>query len=91
MNKGTGCIRARIRDLVATTAGQHSFTMGLTTDLAKLQTGTITNAEIHYGLQSKHQQAALSLPLKKQTVLRWNLSYLRREGHTMPNPVQMMC
>ena len=51
MNKGTGCIRARIRDLVATTAGQHSFTMGLTTDLAKLQTGTITNAEIHYGLQ----------------------------------------
>ena len=51
MNKGTGCIRARIRDLVASVAGQHSFTMGLTTDLAKLQTGTITNAEIHYGLQ----------------------------------------
>ena len=51
MNKGTGCIRARIRDLQATTAGQHSFTMGLTTDLSKLQAGTITNADIHYGLQ----------------------------------------
>ena len=51
MNKGTGCIRARIRDLQAVTAGQHSFTMGLTTDLAKLQAGTITNPDIHYGLQ----------------------------------------
>tara|TARA_R110000764_G_scaffold39031_2_gene86906 strand:+ start:35 stop:1789 length:1755 start_codon:yes stop_codon:yes gene_type:complete len=51
MTKGTGVIRTRIRDLVASTATEHSFTMGLTTDAGKLQLGTLTNADIHYGLQ----------------------------------------
>jgi hypothetical protein len=53
MTKGTGCIRVRVAELATAAAGQHSFTFGLTKDLAKLQAGTLTGGDIHYALQCR--------------------------------------
>lgn len=50
MNKGTGCIRVRAAEITDTT-GTVSFSMGLVLDKTVLEQGTITNANIHYGLR----------------------------------------
>ena len=48
--KGTGCVRARINDWTQTGA-TLSATIGIVTDLSKLTSGTIANADIIYGWQ----------------------------------------
>ena len=50
MVNGTGCIRARIHEWTQTGAGLCA-TIGLVTDLSKLTSSTISNADIIWGLQ----------------------------------------
>lgn len=52
MVKGTGCIRARLNEIGAAALGTGQLaTIGLVNDYSKLTSGTITDADIIWGLQ----------------------------------------
>ena len=50
MNKGTGCIRARVAELTSA-ANDINFTIGLVLDKTVLEEGTLNESHMHYALR----------------------------------------